>query len=79
MCPIAMHLDFEAPGVAALLARIPPDMLPGGSDAEAPLVNVMPLVNLALMWLTGATATRRPECTNWPARSSPGPRSPRSG
>jgi DNA-binding CsgD family transcriptional regulator len=51
MCPIAMHLGFEAPGVAALLARIPPDILPGGSDAEAPVVNVMPLVNLALMWL----------------------------
>jgi hypothetical protein len=34
MCPIAMHLGFEASGVAALLDRIPPHILPGGSAAQ---------------------------------------------
>jgi len=51
VCPIAMHLGFEASGVAALLAQVPPHILPGGSDADAPVVSVLPVVNLALMWL----------------------------
>jgi tetratricopeptide (TPR) repeat protein len=51
MCPIAMHLGFEASGVTALLDRIPPHILPGGSDADAPVVSVLPAVNLALIWL----------------------------
>ena len=51
LCPIAMHLGFEGAGVAALLDRLPPDILPGGADAEAPVVTVLPIVNLALLWL----------------------------
>jgi DNA-binding CsgD family transcriptional regulator len=51
VCPIAMHIGFEAAGAATLLAGIPPRFLPGGSDADAPVVNVLPVVNMALMWL----------------------------
>jgi DNA-binding CsgD family transcriptional regulator/tetratricopeptide (TPR) repeat protein len=51
MCPIAMHVGFGASGVAAFLARIPPHFLPGGPDADAPVASMLPVVNLALMWL----------------------------
>jgi DNA-binding CsgD family transcriptional regulator len=51
VCPIAMHVGFEASGAAALVAQFPPRFLPGGSDADAPLVSVFPTVNMALMWL----------------------------
>ena len=51
MCPIAMHIGFEASGMAAAAAQFPPQFLPGGSDADAPLVSVLPIVNLALIWL----------------------------
>jgi ATP/maltotriose-dependent transcriptional regulator MalT len=51
MCPIAMHLGFRASGVTAFLAQIPPHFLPGGPDADAPVVSMLPVVNLALMWL----------------------------
>jgi len=51
VCPIAMHIGFEAAGATALLAGIPPRFLPGGSDADAPVVSVLPVVNMALMWL----------------------------
>ncbi len=51
VCPIAMHIGFEAAGVSTFLAGIPPRFLPGGSDADAPVVSMLPVVNLALMWL----------------------------
>ena len=51
MCPIAMHLGFEASGVTALLDRIPPHILPGGPDEDVPTMNLLPTFNLALIWL----------------------------
>ena len=51
MCPIAMHVGFEASGMAAVLDQFPPQFLPGGSYADTPLGSVLPTVNLALMWL----------------------------
>jgi DNA-binding CsgD family transcriptional regulator len=51
MCPIAMHLGFEASGMAALLDQLPPHILPGGSDADAAVVSALPALSLALMWL----------------------------
>jgi hypothetical protein len=58
MCPIAMHLGFEASGMAELGAQLPPRFLPGGSDADVPVTSVLPTVNLALVWLERADRDR---------------------
>ena len=51
LCPIAMHIGFEASGAARMLTQIPAHMAPGGSEASNRLVSVFPAINLALTWL----------------------------
>jgi DNA-binding CsgD family transcriptional regulator len=58
LCPIAMHLGYEEAGVTALLDALPSDIMPGGADADAPVVSVLPSLNLALMCLESGDEDR---------------------